>query len=208
LAESGTENATLTNITQTDESGRYRLEGVERGRFFIAAGRLDQQTFYPGATTGANATAVVVDRGASLTGLDFIVAERSAMPPAAERLSRALDSSVQAVDALSHIRLEPAGVPPPDYVVVDVMNRDVGRPIIFRARHFNAEGKFALSLPLGKSRIAVVLPPGYSVVSLTAGSADLLKELFDIPSGTNDLPEIVISIRADSLLPAPVNPGR
>jgi protocatechuate 3,4-dioxygenase beta subunit len=38
----------MSGITETDTQGRFTLENIPPGRYVIAAGRLDLQTFYPG----------------------------------------------------------------------------------------------------------------------------------------------------------------
>jgi hypothetical protein len=37
----------LASLTQTDKDGRYQLEDIPPGRYYIAAGALDSPTFYP-----------------------------------------------------------------------------------------------------------------------------------------------------------------
>src|SRR5262245_54521177 len=44
-------NATaMVSIAMTDNEGRYRLENVLPGRYYIAAGLVDFPTYYPGVT--------------------------------------------------------------------------------------------------------------------------------------------------------------
>src|SRR5213594_746337 len=50
----------LFSQTQTDELGRYRLENVPPGRYYIMAGRVDAPTFYPGKEDILAATAISV----------------------------------------------------------------------------------------------------------------------------------------------------
>src|SRR5262245_63753255 len=38
----------MAGLAETDEAGRFTLENIPPGRYIIAAGRLDRQTFYPG----------------------------------------------------------------------------------------------------------------------------------------------------------------
>jgi hypothetical protein len=61
----------LAAISETDRTGRYRLENVEPGTYHLVAGRVDVPTFYPGVTAKENARTIAVVAGASLTGLDF-----------------------------------------------------------------------------------------------------------------------------------------
>jgi hypothetical protein len=45
---SATNATALVSLTNTDESGRYRLDDVPSGRYYIVAGRVDAPTYYPG----------------------------------------------------------------------------------------------------------------------------------------------------------------
>ena len=38
----------MAGLAETDELGRFTLEDIPPGRYSIAAGRLDLQTYYPG----------------------------------------------------------------------------------------------------------------------------------------------------------------
>jgi hypothetical protein len=60
-----------TSITQTDSAGRYRLENVPPGRYYITAGLLDAPTYYPGVSGLSTATVVVVIAGTTKDGVDF-----------------------------------------------------------------------------------------------------------------------------------------
>jgi len=81
VALSATETATvegaLVSLTQTDSSGRYRLDNILPGRYYIQAGLIDAPTYYPGVTTTAGATNLLVAAGASLDGLNFTMSQGS-----------------------------------------------------------------------------------------------------------------------------------
>ncbi|HVZ20668.1 MAG TPA: carboxypeptidase-like regulatory domain-containing protein [Vicinamibacterales bacterium] len=62
-----------TRITFTDAQGRYRLENVPPGRYYIVAGLLGQATYYPGSPEDNHATIVNVTSGSSMD-LDFTLA--------------------------------------------------------------------------------------------------------------------------------------
>src|SRR5262245_29739703 len=54
-------NATaMVSIAMTDKEGRYRLENVMPGRYYIAAGLVDLPTYYPGVTAQSRATVMNV----------------------------------------------------------------------------------------------------------------------------------------------------
>ena len=61
-------------ISQTDADGRYRLEGIPPGRYYIFAGLIDFPSYYPNATALDRATAIVVDPGSTVSGIDFSMA--------------------------------------------------------------------------------------------------------------------------------------
>src|SRR6185295_16061792 len=64
-------STTLMTITQTDSAGRYRLENVPPGRYFISAGPLDLPSYFPGVSTQTGATVITVAALAEIAGIDF-----------------------------------------------------------------------------------------------------------------------------------------
>jgi hypothetical protein len=81
LPETPQEAATaLSSLASSDEEGRYRLEAVPPGRYYITAGRVDTPTFYPGTTDMPRATEVRITAGGSVAGVDFTIQEVSLQP--------------------------------------------------------------------------------------------------------------------------------
>jgi 5-hydroxyisourate hydrolase-like protein (transthyretin family) len=72
-------SAPLEGLTQTDASGRYRIE-VAPGRYYIGSGSVNSPTFYPGTTSVAGARVVTVTPGGIIEGIDF-----SSFVPASSR---------------------------------------------------------------------------------------------------------------------------
>jgi hypothetical protein len=70
-----TDATTMERLTTTDMEGRYRLEDLRPGRYFIAAGFVDRLTYYPGVMPMPAASPVRVTSGAILPGIDFALAE-------------------------------------------------------------------------------------------------------------------------------------
>ena len=69
------------SITATDALGRYRLENVPAGQYYIVAGKLTEPTYYPGASVLSGAGTVTIEAGSLLQGIDFGVAQaREPMP--------------------------------------------------------------------------------------------------------------------------------
>src|SRR5947207_9210813 len=59
-AAAGSDVPVLTSLTQADAAGRFRLENLPPGRYYILAGFLDFPTYYPGVMSTMTATAVSV----------------------------------------------------------------------------------------------------------------------------------------------------
>src|SRR5678816_3767872 len=66
-ATNKTGTAALVGISLTDSEGRYRLENLPPGRYYIFAGLIDLPSYYPNATTIDRATAIDVDEGTTLS---------------------------------------------------------------------------------------------------------------------------------------------
>jgi Spy/CpxP family protein refolding chaperone len=82
LREEATDNAlrAMASLTQTDSSGRYRLDNVPPGRYYIAAGRVDLPTYYPGTLDVTRGTAISITSAGVVSDIDFIVQDTSAAP--------------------------------------------------------------------------------------------------------------------------------
>ena len=65
-------------IAETDANGQYRLENVPPGRYYIAAGRLDLPTYYPGTLDMSKGTIVGVTAGSISTQTNFTMHTESA----------------------------------------------------------------------------------------------------------------------------------
>jgi hypothetical protein len=77
----------LVSLTQTDSDGRYRLENIPPGRYYIQAGLIDFPNYYPGASTLAAATSVLIPPAGVVEKLDFTLSRsagvtvRGRVPP-------------------------------------------------------------------------------------------------------------------------------
>jgi Carboxypeptidase regulatory-like domain len=67
----------LVSLTQTDSEGRYKLEAIPPGRYYIQAGLVDFPTYYPGVATTTGARSIQITAGAALDRLDFTLAVAS-----------------------------------------------------------------------------------------------------------------------------------
>jgi hypothetical protein len=63
--------AALLSLSQTDDEGRYRLENVPPGRYFVVAGSVDVPVYFPGVRRAADATPVTVTASSTIKDRDF-----------------------------------------------------------------------------------------------------------------------------------------
>jgi len=67
----------MSSLAETDDQGRYTLESIPPGRYLIAAGRLDVQTYYPGTADVTLAKDVQITPGLAVPGIDFTLGDSS-----------------------------------------------------------------------------------------------------------------------------------
>jgi Spy/CpxP family protein refolding chaperone len=70
----------MVSLTQTDSTGRYLLEQVPAGRYYIAAGRVDLPTYYPGTLQMSQGTPISISSAATVSNIDFVIQDTSASP--------------------------------------------------------------------------------------------------------------------------------
>ena len=63
--------AALVRVALTDNQGRYRLENVPPGRYYLLAGLTDAPSYYPASKTTAAATVVTVAPGSRAESMNF-----------------------------------------------------------------------------------------------------------------------------------------
>ncbi len=64
-------NGALMSLAQTDAEGRFRLENISPGAYYLVAGPLDAPVYFPGVAGQASAKILTVTAGAVLDGQDF-----------------------------------------------------------------------------------------------------------------------------------------
>jgi hypothetical protein len=70
--------AAMSSIAETDELGRYTLENIPPGRYFVSAGNLNIPTFYPGTQALAEGKMIAVAAGEKISAIDFTLKDSSA----------------------------------------------------------------------------------------------------------------------------------
>jgi hypothetical protein len=165
----------MAGIAQTDSAGRFRLENIPPGRYYIAAGRLDQQTYYPGALDMARATAILITKGGVVSDIDFVMRDAS-------------DTVYVQTDSVTiplRVRVEGDGKAPvfssAGFAMVRVTRSTDGvrtdYPLI-------ASGitVYRTAAPVTSVNILTEnLPPGYAVTSIRYGPVDLQKNPLSVP---------------------------
>lgn len=189
----------LVGLAQTDPLGRFRLDGVPSGSYYVVAGRVDAPTFYPGVPLTGGARAVTVSPETVFSGVDFVVSDASLrpvsgysdlLPPPVSfngRVVLADDSLQLPASVFFRIRGEiaPASGAAPGFVYYLAVGT------------VDAGGRFQVTLRAARSQVTLTqLPSGFNIRSMTAGRTDLLKERLDIVQG-QPAPEIVIMLSAD-----------
>jgi hypothetical protein len=69
--EGDTNAPTLAGLTLTDSNGRYTIETLEPGTYYVTAGRVDSPSYYPGVGAVSAAKSILVAAGAIISGIDF-----------------------------------------------------------------------------------------------------------------------------------------
>ena len=67
----------MSAIAETDSQGRYMLEGIPPGRYYIAAGRVDRRTYFPGTSDIAAAKDLLITAGQQVSEIDFVLSDAS-----------------------------------------------------------------------------------------------------------------------------------
>jgi 5-hydroxyisourate hydrolase-like protein (transthyretin family) len=68
----------MVSLAATDEAGRYRLENIPPGKYYVSAGRVDFPTYYPGTQALARGTIIAISPKAVVDGIDFSMQDSSA----------------------------------------------------------------------------------------------------------------------------------
>ena len=103
----------LVSISQTDLEGRFRLENIPPGRYYITAGLVGVPTYYPGTMAIGTATALNVTAGSTASVPDFAVQQLSLRPaqatPAAAATAGTPDYWLRLIPKLADPVVQDAG---------------------------------------------------------------------------------------------------
>ena len=196
-------------LAETDSAGRFRLENVPPGRYYIVAGRVDAPTYYPGTVQLADGKVVLITPGIAVEGINFVLNNGSvgrANPDLGGTAAWVIPIQTQ-IEGGGKIPLFVAGL----------------FPVLRLTRYTGTRTDVSLNTPsvtvsepgylnnpasVPDYRVTVEnLPTTYTLKSLTFGSTDLRVDALKLPrgnAGSTVTQSIVITL---SIPPAPQPAG-
>jgi len=172
-------------LAETDSAGRFRLENVPPGRYYIVAGRVDAPTYYPGTVQLSEGKVVLITPGTTVEGINFVLNNGSV-----GRANPDLGGTAAWVIPIQ-TRIEGGGKIP--LFVAGLF------PVLRLTRYTGARTDVSLSTPsvtvsepgylnnpasVPDYRVTVEnLPSTYALKSMTFGSTDLRVDALKLPKG-------------------------
>jgi len=174
----------LASIAETDQDGRYTIEGIPPGQYHIVAGSIDRPTYYPGTLDIAAARVVQITAGARITGFDFAVVDTTRRMPTQIGVSAVLGHQISL-----QVRAEPGTRIP----VVSPAG-----PLILEFERISDRVTYSVPATAGSVRLELQstgtateyrtrlknLPEGFVVRSMTYNGAALPSEILSFPTVT------------------------
>jgi hypothetical protein len=164
--------AAMSALAETDAEGRYRLENVPPGKYYIAAGAVTLPTYYPGTQELKDGAVVAVAPGATIAGIDFGMKDSSIRGP--DR-SFGLPPAPPALEILLDIRVEGGGQVPVFGAAgfPQIYLTAAGATVPLFGVALNSNG-INIAGPSANYKVTVEnLPEGYALQSMTWNSIDL-----------------------------------
>jgi hypothetical protein len=167
----------MSGITETDTQGRFTLENIPPGRYVIAAGRLDLQTFYPGTQSLGDAAILTIARGTTISDINFVLRDSSFGRAMNDVSAVGLAAPIAAAIPVS-IRVENGGKVP-----VTANGREISLTLASLTDQFTFPiDAAAIGVPGPLSADFSVrvdgLPPAYKIKSITYGATDITHGTF------------------------------
>jgi hypothetical protein len=167
-----TSTSAMVSLAATDEAGKYRLENIPPGRYYVAAGRVDFPTYYPGTTALARGTVIAIAPKVVVDGIDFSMQDSSARVagPETPNANSALNFSL-GIEA----KVEGGGklpvFSPGGFLSIRLTNTSNG----VRTELPISATTVAVPGPTAEFRVSIEnVPAGYRVKSAVAGTTDVL----------------------------------
>jgi len=182
-----TPGGVLVSITETDDQGRFRLENIPPGRYYVTAGRIALPTYFPGTLDVRAGTVVSIAPSTTVSGLEFVLKNESS-----NRASVTLSLGPPGLNIPLQITVEDGGKIPiiagATYPVLSLSDARSGK-LIKELLLNSATVNLPIPSPSSPGEYSVRLgdlPGGYSVRSIRYGTGtnavDLTKEPLRISS--------------------------
>lgn len=176
--EQGPASPTLSSIAETDANGRYKLENIPPGRYYIAAGRLDLPTYYPGTQSMAVGRTILVSAGLAVSDIDFVL-----IPNSSGRAEPTPGlTGVVLLDLPLDVRVDGGGKLPvlngSKQITVQLTPISGSAPAISAATN---SARISIPPPITDYRVSVEdLPAGYTIRSIKTDSTELQDRILRI----------------------------
>jgi hypothetical protein len=174
-----TAGVALASLAETDEEGRFTIENIPPGQYYIVAGSIDRPTYYPGTQDIDSARTVQITAGARLSGFNFVVIDASRLMsfPGSGSPRFQINLRLQAEPGSRLPVVSPAGT------ITLEFERTSDRTT---ASAPATAPSVSLELrPTGTTEYRVRLknlPEGFDVKSMTYGAADISSGILSLPS--------------------------
>jgi hypothetical protein len=164
----------LSSIAQTDEQGRFRLENVPPGEYYIIAGRVDVPTYFPGTSQITAGTIVKVAPAASIGGIDFSMSDSSIRTAATDTFQVALGRRSVPIRVVGENGSKVPANSEAGPVTLEFERAADGAVTTIPVTATSGMLEYLLARPQTEYRVSMRnLPEGYEVKSITDGTQDL-----------------------------------
>lgn len=199
--------SSFAGLGETDSAGRYRLENIPPGRYYIVAGRVDAPTYYPGTLQVSDGTLVAITPGLTVSSIDFVL-NAGSVGRANNNLSGVFGVSSWVIPIQT--RIEGGGKIPlfaaGRFPVVRVGGTEVS--LNGPSVTLTTPALVGIAPPTTEYRVTIEnLPETYELKSLTSGTTDLRVDALQLPGGTSGTavrPAIVVTLALQPAQPVGV----